>query len=205
MQKRETGITTTIFDIGGVTIDWDENIVYRHVEKQTRMPFGKIRKACLAQMKDFETGRTSEKEYWRRVSKAIGYPGNLQGTWLDHYGRHAKRNAAVIAAIRQARAKGYKTATITNVIKPYYTYNKKTGLYKNFNSVFASCNLKMRKPDKNIYLHALRRLNAKPGQCVFIDNLKENTATARKLGMKTILFKNAGQMKRELKLLDVKI
>ncbi len=205
MQKRKSGITTIIFDIGGVTIDWDEDIVYRHVEKQTRMPFNKIKKTCLLWMKLFETGRTGEKEYWGRVSRDIGYTGSLHGIWLDHYGSHAKRNAAVIKITRKARAKGYKTATITNVIKPYYIYNKKTGLYKGFSSVFASCNLHMRKPNRNIYLYALKRLNAKPQECIFIDNTKENVTAARKIGMKAILFKNAGQMKRELKSLDVKL
>ena len=85
------------------------------------------------------------------------------------------------------------------MIKPHYNYNKKHNLYKLFDRAFISCLLRMRKPDKKIYAYALKRLNVMPQQCVFIDNTRENITTAKKLGMKTIFFRNAGQMKRELR------
>ncbi len=198
MRKRKSSITTIIFDIGGVTIDWDDTIVYRYVAKTTGKSVRAVEDACGRHMRLFDTARITESEYWRRVARDIGYGAKLDGRWLDHYGSHARKNPAVVNAIRRL-GKDYNVATITNVIKPHYNYNKKKGLYKLFDSAFISCLLKMRKPDKNIYFYALRKLHAKPQQCVFIDNTMENITTAKKLGMKTILFRNAGQMKRELR------
>lgn len=54
------------------------------------------------------------------------------------------------------------------------------------------------KPDEEIYRILFERYDLKPEECVFIDDTAENIETARRLGMKGIVFKSYEQAEREL-------
>jgi putative hydrolase of the HAD superfamily len=56
----------------------------------------------------------------------------------------------------------------------------------------------MRKPDADIYQLTLERLGVDATRTVFIDDQEINLATARELGMRTILFESTPQCEREL-------
>ena len=49
----------------------------------------------------------------------------------------------------------------------------------------------------------MKESNLKPKEILFIDDIKRNTKTAEKLGIKTILFENTEQLKEELKKLNM--
>ncbi len=72
-----------------------------------------------------------------------------------------------------------------------------------FDKVYFSCDLKTRKPHKKIYKIMLKRSHLTPENCIFIDDVKPNVETAKKLGINTIQFKSEDKLKRDLKKLGV--
>lgn len=62
-----------------------------------------------------------------------------------------------------------------------------------FKEKVVSGEVHMRKPDKNIFLHALEKLRCKPGECIFVDNSVKNLLVAEELGIQTILFNRDGE------------
>ncbi len=62
-----------------------------------------------------------------------------------------------------------------------------------FKDKIVSGEVHMRKPDKNIFLYALERLQCVPEQCVFVDNSVKNLLVAEELGIDTILFNRDGE------------
>lgn len=54
-----------------------------------------------------------------------------------------------------------------------------------FDQVFLSHEMGLRKPGEAIYQSVLQQLDAKPEQCLFFDDLKENLLGAEKVGIKT--------------------
>jgi len=67
-----------------------------------------------------------------------------------------------------------------------------------FDEVIESSKEGVRKPDPEIYMIALRRLDVKPDTCVFLDDLGINLKPARAMGMKTIKVLNTDQALTEL-------
>ncbi len=67
-----------------------------------------------------------------------------------------------------------------------------------FESFFSSCYLGLRKPDPEIYRRVLQITQQKPEACVMIDDRDLNLECARELGMRTIQFQNAVQLREEL-------
>ena len=57
------------------------------------------------------------------------------------------------------------------------------------------------KPDPQIYRIALDKLEVKPDEAVFVDDMRTNVEAARKLGMQGILFQSQEQTLHELKVL----
>lgn len=93
----------------------------------------------------------------------------------------------------------YKLATIINEGSEWANYKLDiSGFRKYFQKNFISGDLRLAKPQPEIYLHVLKKLNAKPEECIFIDDKKENCIAAIKLGIKSIIFKNTNQLKKEL-------
>jgi len=63
--------------------------------------------------------------------------------------------------------------------------------------------VKMIKPDAEIYLHLLNSFNLQAEETVFIDDRQDNIEAAEKLGIKGIRFTSPGQLKEELRNLEI--
>ena len=54
------------------------------------------------------------------------------------------------------------------------------------------------KPDRGIYEKTLKDLGTSPSETIFIDDRAEHLVPAQEIGLKTILFKDAEQLKQKL-------
>lgn len=64
---------------------------------------------------------------------------------------------------------------------------------KYFKNKIVSGEVHMRKPNKEMFAYTLKRLEANPEQCIFVDNSVSNLLVAEKLGIQTILFNRDGE------------
>ncbi len=71
-------------------------------------------------------------------------------------------------------------------------------LRRNFQVFFSSCYVRSRKPEETIFRVALEVTQRPPEQCLFIDDRALNLESPRKLGMNTILHRDAEQLRSEL-------
>ena len=71
-------------------------------------------------------------------------------------------------------------------------------LRRDLKAFFSSCFLGIRKPDEGIYRIALEVTQFRPEQCLFIDDRALNLECSRQLGMRTIHFQNAEQLRQDL-------
>lgn len=62
------------------------------------------------------------------------------------------------------------------------------GLRKYFKDAIVSGEIHMRKPENRIFVHALRHLQCRPGECIFVDNSVQNLNAAQEAGLETVLF-----------------
>jgi len=72
------------------------------------------------------------------------------------------------------------------------------GLDEIFDAFLSSCWLGLRKPTRKFYDRALNIAQARPEQSLFIDDRRQNLTTAHALGMRTILYQSASQLRAEL-------
>lgn len=80
----------------------------------------------------------------------------------------------------------------------------KKGWYDYFDYLILSHEVGILKPNQKIYQITLKKLNLPANQCLFIDDQKKVLIPAKKIGMRTILFKSLPQLKKELNSMNIK-
>ncbi len=95
--------------------------------------------------------------------------------------------------------KRYKIGILSNVatnwVRDYFLTPDEQQL---FDTMVFSFETGIGKPDAEIYNTALQKLSVEPQQTVFIDDNRRYCVAADELGMKTVLYNDFQQMKKEL-------
>lgn len=100
----------------------------------------------------------------------------------------------------------YSLATLINEGSNWANYKLDiSGFRKYFKENFISGDLKTAKPDKGIYKIALEKLKIRPDECIFIDDKKKNCEAAERLGIRSIIFEDPDQLKKELRTFSINI
>lgn len=116
--------------------------------------------------------------------------------YKEQYKKHAKFDAQVIQLIKKLKAK-VKIVCLTNTNRVHFEiYGQK--LLKIFDKVFASHQIGLQKPDKEIFLKVLGELKLTPEEVVFVDDRAKNVEAAKSLGMNAIKFENYEQLIKDL-------
>jgi putative hydrolase of the HAD superfamily len=95
----------------------------------------------------------------------------------------------VVEAVRMVRAKGLRTAIVTNNIREYGdAWRSQFPLDELFDAIVDSCEEGVRKPDPEIFQTALVRVGVNDAsRAIFLDDFPGNVAAASAMGMHGIL------------------
>lgn len=200
-------LTTIFFDIGGVllTDGWGHDSRRAAAEK-----FGldweeygdRHEKVAHA----IETNRMSLEQYLTRAVFYRPRPFTREEFREFIYAQSQPKTGSIEVAKQLAGSQKYFMATINNEILELNVYRiERFGLRGVFPIFFSSCFLGIRKPDEVIYRTALQVTQRTPDECLFIDDREVNLECPRELGLQTILFKGAEQLRAELRELGVSL
>lgn len=151
----------------------------------------------------FFHGQLTEEDYWTELVKKHNW--NLTTDDLKKIVRsNIKEIDGTREIIEKLQIQGIKLGLLSIHAKEWITYAEQTfDFHKLFHSIIYSFEVGISKPDKRAYELILDKLKAKPEECLFIDDSKRNLVAAQKLGIQTIHFVNAVQLKEDLKKFEI--
>ena len=145
--------------------------------------------------KEFERGEIDEAEVARRYftdrpCDIDGYKATLRAgyRWLEGI-------EALLADLSEA---GVVMHTLSNYPPWYRLIEDELALSRYVQWTFVSCELGVRKPDREAYLRPARALGVEPAACLFVDDREANCAGAEAVGMSAILFRGAEDLRERL-------
>jgi len=196
-------INTIIFDLGEVYLKgfYDvEYILEPILNISAQAIYQQLRGDDLVSL--FQ-GKITENEYWNRISKKNKW--KIQNNVLK---KAIRKNFEEIEGVRdiieKLKKQNYKLGLLSVHAKEWVDYcNKKFNYHKLFDAIVYSYQEAACKPDKKVYKLILKKLNSLPHECVFIDDKAKNLLPADELGIKTIRFENAQQLRKDLSLLGI--
>lgn len=200
-------ITTLFWDIGGVilTNGWD-TASRRAAAEAFHLDWDEFHERHDLSFPAFDSGNISLNEYLNRTLfyRAREFTREEFTAFMFAQSKEYPESRAVLA--KAARTGKYFIGAINNEPLELNEYRIAAfHLRRDFQAFFSSCYLHTRKPEEMIYRIALEVTQRPPEECVFIDDRALNLENPRKLGMRTIHFENAEQLRAELKKWDVEV
>ena len=191
-------IKALIFDHGGViTYGTSVGDACRTYSKKLNIPIGRVTEVIKRYWKLANIGSISSEDFWASIKRNLNIKestNHLRELWFSK----VNIRKDVLDLIKSLRGK-FKLCLLSNITEARYLYtDKKFNTSKNFDFMVLSYKERIAKPDSRIYESALRKMDVKAEECVFIDDLERNLKPAEELGMKTIHFKNCKQLKKDL-------
>ncbi len=145
--------------------------------------------------------KMDSKLFWLNVSKFLKIDQKiLRKDLLEFSGfKHE-----VLDLIKKLK-KNYKLGLLSNHIEDWLEeIIAEHKLNEVFDVITTSYKSKIAKPDISIFKEIVEQLGVNPTECIYIDDLGKNIPPAKELGMKTILFRNFEQLKKELTSFSIK-
>jgi putative hydrolase of the HAD superfamily len=190
-----TAIQLVLFDIGGVlgSNGWDreqraaaldiDDFQYRHEETVGAWEAGIISLDEYLDVTVFCAPRSFSREEFKTFMFAQSV------AWPDS-----------IAVARDVSKRAVELATLNNESAELNVHRIHAfGLDEIFPTFFTSCWLGVRKPTHAIYTRVLGMTQADPSTTLFVDDRLQNLAPAAALGMRTIHFQGAEQLRTEMR------
>jgi putative hydrolase of the HAD superfamily len=208
MESTDKPTITTIFcDVGGVilTNGWDR-VASRKAAELFEFDWEEYQDRHDLAGEAFELGAITIEQYLRRTLfyRARSFTEEEFRDYMFAQSQPLPDSLAVIGEL--ARSKRYLMATLNNEELELNLYRiEKFELRTYFSLFLSSCFLHVRKPSEEIYRMALQIVQRDPEECLFIDDRRLNLESPQALGMKTILFENAGQLRNDLATLGIEL
>jgi epoxide hydrolase-like predicted phosphatase len=185
----DRNIQGLLVDFGGVltTNIWESFDLFcdnEGLERGTVLELFRGDGEALALLRSLERGAVSDEQFERDFGELLGVdpPGLVDRLFAGLSPEHS-----MIHAVEAARAAGIRTGLISN--------SWGTGIYErapmaSFDATVISGDVGLHKPEPEIYELGAERIGVAPGECVFVDDLRENVAGAEAVGMTAILHRN---------------
>ena len=200
-------IKAIIFDYGNVIHKWDNDIFLKEFVRLSGKDYDYIVDIMFKHgLHDkLETGEISEITFFKKIKDGLNLKISQNEFFKLFNNKLFQEIRTTINLIKELK-KNYKVALLSNINKIDFDYTiKKSEVFPLFDAITLSFEIGHKKPEKEIYLDALKKLNLKPDECVFIDDIKEYSDAASKLGIHGIHYTSYENLIKELKKLNVKI
>ena len=116
--------------------------------------------------------------------------------WFNLYSQLTNLSSEMELIIERLHKAGYVVSLMSNTFDIHAKSNQLKGFFDIFDNIFLSNEIGLIKPDLDKYKHVLQKLDAKPKQCVFIDDKLRNLIPARELGITVIKFESIAEMNK---------
>ncbi len=153
---------------------------------------------------ELERGRMTEAAFLDALRgelvAELGHEPELHG-FSEIYFDALDPNEPMIELMRDLRGRGYRMALLTNNVREWEPlWRGMLPVDEIFEVIVDSAFVGIRKPDPGIYELTIERLGAGLGaaDCLFVDDVEDNVATARELGMTAVHFRANEQAIEEI-------
>lgn len=196
-------IKVIFFDIGGVYAKGNLYSVVENIAENLSISKREVMNTIREIVWDFAVDKITVKEFCKNVAGKLNTtPEKIKKLWAPKVVFQINKDVKnIISALKK---NGYIVGAITDIDRIHLKIHSERGTYSIFDIVINSVDTKLTKSDKEIYVKAVKNVKAKPQECIMIDDAEEKLASAKELGMKTILFKDAVQLTRDLRAFGIK-
>ena len=189
-----------VFDLGGVVFNWHPDKLIRGVfdDEETRT----IVKSEILEHPDWlelDRGTLPFRDAVVRGAARTGLPNTDIERLLNEVPRSLTPIHETIELIRSMVSPDHRLFVLSNMHFASIEYlEKEHDIWDMFDGSVISCRIQKIKPEIGIYEYLLNEFQIIASETVFIDDMSENLAAARSIGIQTIKFLTSSQCRQDL-------
>ncbi|CVL66536.1 hydrolase [Streptococcus pneumoniae] len=192
-----------IFDLGNVLIEWNKEKILSKICKND-LEYNLFNKFVFQSNLwiDLDNGKISLEFLENQLIDEMGHQyqdqiHELVWNWFNYVDLYDE----VYELIKQLKKKNFQIYVLTNTSSIFHilldsVLSKVSSVLDGY---VISCEVKMMKPQKEIYLSLVNKYQLDIKDCIFLDDLEENVEAARTLGIKAFQIKERKEISNILK------
>lgn len=193
--------TTIIFDLGGVLIDWNPEYLYRKIFSDEEEMKSFLTNVCSPSWNEEQDGGRSLSSGTEILTRQFpAHKENIElfyNRWPEMLGGALEETVEIFKELKAT--KRYKIYALTNWSAETFPIAKEQFAFLSwFDDIVVSGEERMRKPFPEFYQLLLERFSVKPEEAIFIDDNQRNIDAAKAIGIHSITFLNAQQLRTDL-------
>ena len=199
MRIGDSAIEVLVFDLFGVLISFDDDLVIARLARHCADPTdASERLHQLTARHDVVTGATPLPEVHRELVEThrldLSYP-EFEAAWLEPYHHPIPGMAELVEAL----SRHYRLVLLSNVDRDYWRLVRAMHPeLEHFEFLLVSCDLGRAKPDPEVFWHVCQLTGTEPHQCFFVDDTARNVEAARALGFHGHVFRSVPELRTVL-------
>ena len=184
-------IKNVIFDLGGVLVDLNPEKVIRSLFSEENSDFILRNIFFSEEWREVDRGTLTPDEAFHKYKNDLpnGVYEKVIGI-INNWNEYMPPFDDVYEVVKKVKASGADIYLLSNVPPYIHKMLGTVPALKLFDGYVASCDVKLLKPEKEIYEHLLAKFGLKAEECLFIDDMPENVRGARSAGIKAHHFAN---------------
>ena len=193
-------IRAVIFDLGGVLLRTENPQPRLDLAKRYGLSRNDLEKLVFASDTSLqaEVGTVSPQAVWNHVQKTLRIAEDEISVFQDAFWAGDRLDEDLLRFVNSLRG-SYRTVLLSNAWSDMRkNIAQRFGKLDAFEMQIFSAEVGVRKPAPEIFQLVLDLLGADPEEAVFVDDFIENIQAARKLGLRTIQYKNPHQTRQDL-------
>jgi len=182
-----------ILDMGNVLLEWNKDKILKAVAK-TEKDYLILDKAIFQSglWERLDLGTLTREELVDRVLSLLGdiYEKKVEEV-IWNWPAYIDIYKEVFPLLTGLKEKGHRIFVLSNTSPVFYELLKDqlAPLEKILDGFVLSCDIKAIKPDRKMFEEILRKYQLDPANCVFLDDIADNTNMAESLGIKAYQVK----------------
>jgi HAD superfamily hydrolase (TIGR01509 family) len=190
-------IRGVIFDLGGVLIEWSNEISYKAISASSGVSIDQVKAGLERDLPQVQMGELSESVWMRGFFESINRdpPREYEQLWADTFKEGARIDVALRDLILRLRVK-VRIGALSNIEPTRLEILRLWRVPELVNASVFSCEVGKRKPDHRlalisdsfVYHLAARRLNVEPRECIYVDDNWNCVEGANLSGMNGLHF-----------------
>ncbi|ADZ72094.1 HAD family hydrolase [Polymorphum gilvum] len=202
----DSRITTVVFDIGNVLIEWDPEHLYRKLipDPEDRRRF--LSEICTpAWNLEQDRGRSWAEAVAERIALFPDHAELIRAYDLRWHEMVPGAIAETVEILYELQNAGVPLHAITNFSSEKFAEAQERFAFLKtaFRSVVVSAHQGLLKPDRSIYEVLLKSAGLAPETCLFVDDSLRNVEGARTVGMQAVHFTTADRLRADMKALGL--
>lgn len=193
-------VKNIIFDLGKVLFSWNpQKVLTEFCSPSLKISFDEFPEELLSIWREFDRGVIAEAKLQIAFASILNIPHEMTLQLMDALKKSLKPIPETVELLHSLHRRGYGLYCLSNISSSFGHYLKDNNeFFELFDGIIFSADVKLVKPELEIYHLLCDRYHIVPAESVFLDDRIENIEAAKKIGIHAIHFTSYSTAEEEL-------